>query len=77
MSDFRKTRIGVANAARLLNVRVTDLKQAVREETPIHGVMPPKPVGYLGSGAKEMHFLAGDVMDCADAMAKAKSAGRA
>ncbi|SFI13449.1 hypothetical protein [Modicisalibacter xianhensis] len=68
MSDFRSTRIGVTNAARLLNVAVSELKEAVRNEAPIKGVMPPKPIGYLGTSAKEMYFNAGEIMDCAEQM---------
>lgn len=41
MSDFRNTRLGVTNAARLMDVRVTELKQAVRTEQPLHGGSTP------------------------------------
>lgn len=68
MADFRSTRLGVANAARLLNVRITELKQAVRMEQPINGVMPPWPIGYLGKAATEMYFNAGEAMDCVKQM---------
>lgn len=66
MSDFRSTRIGVANAARILGVKVTELKEAVRHERPLHGVDLPKPIGYLGSSGTEMYFYAGEIMDCAE-----------
>lgn len=68
MSDFRDTRVGVTNAARLLGVSVTELKEAVRTEGLLRGVEPPTPIGYLGASATEMYFRAGDVMDCADAI---------
>ncbi len=70
MTDFRSTRIGVANAARLLNVRVAELKEAVRLDQPLHGVPLPKPIGYLGTSAKEMYFIAGEIMDAADQIAQ-------
>ena len=66
MSDFRDTRVGVTNAARLLGVSVTELKEAVRTKSPLRGVEPPPPIGFLGTSATQMHFRAGDVMDCAD-----------
>lgn len=72
MSDFRSTRLGIANAARLLSVRVTELKEAVRKEQPINGVMPPRPIGYLGKAATEMFFNAGELMDCAEQMSPAR-----
>jgi hypothetical protein len=68
MSDFRSTRVGITNAARLLNVSVSKLKESARNEAPIKGVMPPKPIGYLGTSAKEMYFNAGEIMDCAEEM---------
>ncbi|MFY0990918.1 hypothetical protein [Halomonas sp. C05BenzN] len=72
MSDFRNTRLGVTNAARLMDVRVTELKQAVRTEQPLHGVMPPRPIGHLGKSATEMYFNAGEVMDAAEAIKAAR-----
>lgn len=75
MSDFRDTRVGVTNAARILGVKVSVLKEAVRHDRPLHGVTLPTPIGYLGSNAKEMYFKAGEVMDCAEAINKARKEG--
>jgi hypothetical protein len=74
MSDFRSTRIGVTNAARILGVPVTELKEAVRHQKPLRGVMMPEPIGFLGTQAKEMYFTAGEIMDVAEAI---KSIGKA
>ncbi|MCO7243539.1 MULTISPECIES: hypothetical protein [unclassified Halomonas] len=74
MADFRSTRIGVANAARILNVRVAELKEAVRHDQPLYGVRLPKPIGYLGASAKEMYFTAGEIMDAADLIAQQRKA---
>lgn len=72
MPDYRDTRIGVTNAARILNIRVTDLKDAVHHERELApGVPAPKPIGFFGTRAKEMYFTAGDVMDCAEALQRA------
>lgn len=74
MADYRDIRIGVANAARLLGIRVTVLKEAVRHEQELApGVQAPRPIGYLGTQAKEMYFKTGEIMDAAEAM---KAAGR-
>jgi len=70
MADLRSTRIGVANAARILNVRVAELKEAVRHDQPLYDVRLPKPVGYLGTSAREMYFTAGEIMDAADLIAQ-------
>ena len=75
MSDFRSTRIGVANAARILGVRVSDLKEAVRSEKPILGVEIPRPIGYLGSAGTEMYFYAGPIMDAAEKIAESRQKG--
>lgn len=70
MSDFRKERIGTTKAALLLDLRVTVLKEAIYKEEPLPGgVMPPKPLAHFGRG-REMLFIAGDVMDCAEALKK-------
>ncbi|QFT86867.1 hypothetical protein FIU88_18120 (plasmid) [Halomonas sp. THAF12] len=74
MADFRSTRIGVANAARILNVRVVELKEAVRHDQPLYGVRLPRPIGYLGVSAKEMFFAAGEIMDAADRIARQRKA---
>ncbi|MFC6674066.1 hypothetical protein [Marinobacterium aestuariivivens] len=64
MKDFRKERIGVANAARLLGVSVNELKDAIRNEGRLRGVIMPKPI-ICGAGAGHYQFYAGDIMDCA------------
>ncbi|CAM3838546.1 DNA-binding protein [Vreelandella rituensis] len=68
MDDFRKTRLGITNAARLLNVRVTELKDAIHQEKLLRGVAPPLPFQRTGIRQTEMLFNAGDVMDCAEAL---------
>lgn len=68
-SDFRKQRIGVTHAARLLDVRVTELREAVHRETPLRGHPPPTPV-MRGSTAslREMYFNVGEILDLAQAL---------
>lgn len=68
MGDFRTERIGLANAARLLGVPVTELKDAIHRGEPLRGVTPPQPLVRAGVNQRGMLFLAGDVMDCAEAM---------
>lgn len=70
MKDFRDSRIGVNDAARVLNVRTVDLKAAIRETVPLNGVAPPQPM-YKTGGSNGWVFRAGDVMDIAEKM-KAK-----
>lgn len=64
MADFRNTRIGLNDAARLLGVRSAELKTAVQSEEPLRGVEPPQPMYRTGSGG--WVFKAGDVMDAAE-----------
>lgn len=66
MTDFRAERIGLANAARLLGVSVTELKDAIHKGEPLRGVTPPQPLVRAGVSQRSMLFLAGDVMDCAE-----------
>lgn len=70
MPDFRAERIGLTNAARLLGVSVTELKAAIRTGGLLRGVEPPKPMVSPARGAWTPLFRAGDVMDCAAAIAK-------
>lgn len=63
MSDFRNSRIGVRNAALMVGVTVTELREAVLGEKPIKGVIPPQPLFRSGVRQSEMIFLAGDIMD--------------
>lgn len=65
MSDFRNERIGTTNAARLLGVSVTDLKNAVQLGTPLKGFKVPEPLIRKGG---HYQWLAGDIMDCAEKM---------
>lgn len=75
MSKLRKERIGIAHAARMLNVRIVDLKEAVTLERPLQGdVMPPKPIGRFGT-SNQMLFWLGDVMDCSEALQNATQSG--
>lgn len=71
MSDFRDERIGLTNAARLLGVSVSELKAAIHQGTPLKEVTPPQPAVRAGESRRNLLFLAGDVMDCAEAMSKA------
>lgn len=64
MASFRDTRIGLNDAARLLNVRSTELKTAIQNDGTLHGVKPPQPIYKTGSGG--WVFKAGDVMDVAE-----------
>lgn len=67
MADFRHEQIGVNDAARLLGVRTSELKAAIREGKLIRGVEPPKPRSRGGSdGSGGWVFTAGDVMDVAE-----------
>lgn len=72
MADFRNERLGISHTARMLNVRVSDLTEAINLERPLFGdVMPPQPLGRFGT-KREMLFQAGDVLDCQEALKKAK-----
>lgn len=66
MTDFRKERIGLTNAARLLGVSVIELKAAIHQGEPLRGVTPPQPLVRAGQHRGNMLFTAGDVMDCAE-----------
>jgi hypothetical protein len=61
MKDFRDSRIGLNDAARLLQVRASELKAAIQGEELLRGVEPPKLMYKTGSGG--WVFRAGDVMD--------------
>ena len=65
MSDFRNERLGVTHAARLLGVSVVELKTAVQLDTTLRGVTLPQP---LIRKAGHYQWLAGDIMDCAEAL---------
>lgn len=66
MTSFRDTRIGVGDAARLLQVRVSELKAAIQEKKPLRGEAPPEPIYRTGTGG--WVFMAGDVMAAAEKM---------
>lgn len=67
--DIRKERVGVAHAARLLDVSVGELKEAIRQEAPLRGHPPPRPImRTAGPNNNEMLFLLGDVLDTAEAL---------
>ncbi len=68
MSDFRKSRIGIRNASLMLGVTVTELRESILGDGLVHGVKPPKLLYYAGVRRSEMIFLAGDVMDCSEAI---------
>lgn len=63
LSDFRKQRIGITDAARLLGVSVSELKGAIQGEKLLRGVSLPKVI-YCGTGNYQFH--AGEIMDCAE-----------
>ncbi|XKH61912.1 hypothetical protein LG290_16625 (plasmid) [Halomonas sediminis] len=71
MGDFRAERIGLTNAARLLGLPVTELKAAIQKGEPLRGIAPPQPIVRSGHN---LLFLAGGVMDVAEAIQKAREA---
>lgn len=75
MTDFRQERIGVTHAARLLGISVTELKDAVRQGSPIHDVTLPMPMVY-GAGGRQYYFLAGEIMDCAETIQARRQGAR-
>lgn len=70
MGDFRAERIGLTNAARLLGVPVSELKAAIHNGETLRGVTPPAPLIRAGENRGNFIFTAGDVMDCAAAIAE-------
>ncbi|GGO80082.1 hypothetical protein GCM10011348_15980 [Marinobacterium nitratireducens] len=64
--DFKDTRIGINDAARLLNVRASELKAAIQKGEPLRGIEPPKPLRKQGDHG--WVFIAGDVMNAAALM---------
>lgn len=60
---IRKERVGVTQAANLLGVSVSTLKDAVRYNTPIKGAKPPAHMVY-GTHSVQYYFFLGDLMDC-------------
>ena len=75
MTDFRKRRIGLTDAALLLRVPISELKTSLLEDTPLRGVEAPK-VLYK-TGHKGWVFLAGDVMDVAERIQRSSRASSA
>jgi hypothetical protein len=43
-SPIGRERVGITDAARLLRVSVTELKDAIRQGKPVHGVQLPKAI---------------------------------
>lgn len=76
MTEFRDSRIGIRNAALMLGVTVTELREAILSEGTIKGVAPPKPIYNAGRRQSEMMFLAGDVMDVDEKMKSTKDGER-
>jgi hypothetical protein len=62
--SFEKTRLNVNDAARLLGVRTTELKEAIQKGELLRGVEPPKLMRKQGDHG--WVFLAGDVMAVAE-----------
>lgn len=54
-------RIGINDAARILGVRTSVLKQALQDGSPVNGKPAPKPLYTAGSGG--LVFRLGDVME--------------
>src|SRR5690554_6481344 len=75
MSDFRKSRIGLADAARLLQVPISELKASLLEDKPLRGTEAPKV--FYKTGHKGWVFLAGDVMDVAERLQRSSRASSA
>lgn len=69
--DLRSERIGILNAARLLGVSVSELKEALRLGKDLRGNAPPQPmVQGGGSSGTLMLFRFGDVMAVAEKIGK-------
>lgn len=67
VDKLRNERIGVSNAAQLLGVRVSELKEALCHGTDLRGHPPPTPlIKGAGSTGTQMLFRLGDVMDLAE-----------
>lgn len=66
MADFRDERIGIMDAARLLKVRVSELRDAIQQGTQLRGVDPPPVYIRAGTNGTTLIFRAGDVMDVAN-----------
>lgn len=64
MADFKDCRIGLNDSARLLQVRTSELRDAILNERTLRGVVPPQPMYKTGTGG--WVFRAGDVMDVAE-----------
>lgn len=70
---LRKERIGVTHAARMLNVSVKELKDAIHQEAPLRGYPAPTPMARLvGRSNTGMTFYLGDIMDLAEAMGRGR-----
>lgn len=66
---LRKERIGITHAARVLNVSVSELKEAVQKQQLLRGHRVPDPVARgQGSSGTQVSFHLGDVMDLAEAL---------
>lgn len=72
MNDsLRKERIGVTHAARVLNVSVSELKDAIHRDGLLRGYPPPQPMARgLGVSGTGMTFYLGEVMDLADKLSE-------
>jgi hypothetical protein len=69
MSDLRKERVGITHVARMLNVSVTEIKEALHQGLPLRGHPLPKPIARgQGSTGTQVSFYLGDIMDLAQAM---------
>lgn len=69
VSDYMNISIGVNDAARLMGVRTSELKEAINEMKSLRGVEPPQPRNRITSHrgyTPAWIFRAGDVMDVAE-----------
>lgn len=70
-AEWQKFQIGVTEAARMLEMRVSELKVLINEEKQHLGIDPPKP--FYRTGAGGWVFLAGDVAEVAARLKRKRS----
>ena len=69
MASFRQEQIGINDAARLLEVKTSELRAAILAGAPLRGIAPPLPRHFGGDGRTGgWVFIAGDVLDAAESM---------
>jgi len=68
VTSFRECRISLADAARLLGVRASELREAIQTDALLRGEQPPQPMYKTGPGG--WVFRAGEVMDVAERLGR-------